>query len=154
MGVSGETPILHFGHPFFVSVAYAGDCFTHMKVTEFAFVAYPVTDLTRARAFYEGVLGLRRETSPKDADARWFEYEVGPHTLGIGQSPQWKPSSDGPSLALEVEDFQAAVEHLKHQGVAFRMGPFETPVCHMVVVKDPDGNKITIHKRKERNKAA
>lgn len=29
-----------------------------MKIIEFAFHGYPVTDLPRARAFYEGVLGL------------------------------------------------------------------------------------------------
>lgn len=119
-----------------------------IKIKEFAFVAYPVTDLPRARAFYEGVLGFTRQETEKDAERYWFEYEVGPHTLGIGQSPRWKPSPDGPSLALEVEDFEAAVEHLKSHNVAFFMGPLETPVCHMVVVQDPDGNKITLHKRK------
>ena len=31
------------------------------------------------------------------------------------------------------------------------MGPFETPVCHMVMVSDPDGNTVIIHKRKPGN---
>ena len=31
-----------------------------MKVIEIAFTSYPVTDLKRARQFYEGVLGLKR----------------------------------------------------------------------------------------------
>ena len=30
-----------------------------LKVTEIAFTCYPVTDMARARKFYEGVLGLK-----------------------------------------------------------------------------------------------
>ena len=30
-----------------------------LQVIEIAFSAYPVTDIPRARAFYEGVLGLK-----------------------------------------------------------------------------------------------
>ncbi|OYT22739.1 MAG: glyoxalase, partial [Nitrospira sp. UW-LDO-02] len=30
-----------------------------MNVTDIAFTCYPVTDLQRARRFYEGVLGLK-----------------------------------------------------------------------------------------------
>ena len=32
-----------------------------MKVTEIAFMVYPVTDLKQARQFYEGTLGLTAE---------------------------------------------------------------------------------------------
>ena len=84
-----------------------------MKITEFAYIAYPVTDIARARAFYEGVLSLTRTPQSNDAQSPWFEYEVGPHTLGLGNFPHMKPSSDGPCLALEVEDFDSAVTHLK-----------------------------------------
>jgi predicted enzyme related to lactoylglutathione lyase len=118
-----------------------------MKIKEFAFVAYPVTDLARARQFYEGALGLTPSLGP--ASDFWVEYEVGPHTLGIGCHEAFKPSSDGPSLALEVEDFTKAVEELEGHGVTFHMGPMETPVCWMAMFKDPDGNVLTLHKRKE-----
>ncbi|MBI3606467.1 MAG: VOC family protein [Nitrospirae bacterium] len=84
-----------------------------MKILEFAFVAYPVTDINRARSFYEGVLGFTRKPTATDSEQVWFEYEVGPHTLGIGMSPNWKPSSDGPSLALEVDDFDDTMVHLR-----------------------------------------
>jgi predicted enzyme related to lactoylglutathione lyase len=118
-----------------------------MKILEFAFIAYPVTDLDRAREFYEGTLGLKRTASPNDAEKFWFEYEIGPHTLGIGKSPNWKPSSDGPTLALEVDDFDLAIAELKNKGARFHMEPMQAPVCRMAVIFDPDGNKITIHKR-------
>jgi predicted enzyme related to lactoylglutathione lyase len=63
-------------------------------------------------------------------------------------APDWKPSPGGGAVALEVENFEVAVSRLKASGTAFLNGPFETPVCHMAVVADPDGNSITIHKRK------
>lgn len=119
-----------------------------MKIKEFAFVAYPVTDIARARKFYEGTLGLTPSHEPATEGVQWVEYEVGPHTLGIGCHELFKPSSDGPSLALEVEDFPQAVEELKGHGVTFHMGPMETPVCWMAMFKDPDGNVLTVHKRK------
>jgi len=123
-----------------------------MKITEIAFSAYAVTDIARSRAFYEGVLGLK---STKDYDtnsgAHWIEYDIGPGTLGIGQAEGWKPSPDGCTVALEVEHFDAAVAALKSAGTPIKMGPFDTPVCHMIMVADPDGNTVIIHKRKPGN---
>ena len=120
-----------------------------MKVTEIAFTGYPVTDLKRARQFYEGTLGLSPTKVFGDDKMAWIEYDIGWHTLSIGnRAPDWKPSPGGGSVGLEVEDFDAAVRELKQSGVPFRLEPIQTPVCRMAVVSDPDGNSITIHKRK------
>ncbi len=119
-----------------------------MKILEIAFTAYPVKDMAVARAFYEGVLGLTRESIFSDYAAFWVEYQIGAQTLALGCHETMKPSSDGPSVALEVEDFEAALAHLKSHGVKFAVEPFDTPVCKGVLILDPDGNKITIHKRK------
>ena len=120
-----------------------------MKITEIAFSAYTVTDIPRAKAFYEGVLGLK---STKDYaignGAHWIEYDIGPGTLALGKFEDGKPSPDGCSVALEVENFDEAVAALKNAGTPIKMGPFETPVCHMVMVSDPDNNTVIIHKRK------
>jgi predicted enzyme related to lactoylglutathione lyase len=124
-----------------------------MKINEIAFIAYAVTDMERARKFYEGALGLKPSSAyPVTGDSKWIEYDIGATTLGIGSSPQWQPSRDGASVALEVEDFDQAIAKLKEHGIAFEMGPLETPVCHMAVIRDPDGSKICIHKRKSSNK--
>jgi predicted enzyme related to lactoylglutathione lyase len=121
-----------------------------MKVTEIAFNYYPVTDLKRAREFYEGALGLKESRLWGDERAAWIEYDIGPGTLAItNMSPDWKPSRDGGGVGLEVEDFKGAIARLKAKGVAFRVEPNETPVCWMAVVSDPDGNTIVVHKRKE-----
>ena len=120
-----------------------------MKVVEIGFVGYPVTDLKRARAFYEGTLGLKESHVFGDETTAWVEYDIGPGTLAIGNgAPEWKPSPDGGCAGLEVEDFDAAIERLREDGVAFVRGPFETPVCRILIVSDPDGNSMLIHKRK------
>jgi len=117
-----------------------------LKVTEIAFSCYAVTDINRSRDFYEGILGLKPTTV---LEGRWVEYEFGPSALAIGCAPgMFKPSPDGCSVAFEVENFDDAIAHLKQHYVKFRIEPMPTPVCHMTMIYDPDGNTICLHKRK------
>jgi predicted enzyme related to lactoylglutathione lyase len=118
-----------------------------MKVKEIGFVAIPVTDVARARKFYESIIGLQQ--SGEFLDGRWVEYGIGKDTLAIANvNMNWRPSDQGSSAALEVEDFDAAIAKLREANVPFAAEAFETPVCHMAVVQDPDGNKLIIHKLK------
>ena len=118
-----------------------------LKVTEIAFACYAVTDMALARGFYEGVLGLKPTTVTDTPGGKWVEYEFGPYALAIGSAPGWKPNPDGCTAALEVEEFDEAIAHLKANKVNFRMEPFASPVCRMAMIFDPDGNTICIHKR-------
>lgn len=120
-----------------------------MKVLEFAFVGYPVTDLQRSRDFYENVLGFSPNSTWGDEKTGWVEYEIGPHTLAITNSSRelWKASSNGPAVALEVEDFDESMKHLRQNGVTFTIEPTTSPICRLAVITDPDGNSIAIHKR-------
>jgi predicted enzyme related to lactoylglutathione lyase len=122
-----------------------------LKVTEIAFSCYPVRDMARARAFYEGVLGLKPTYHAGEAGGmEWTEYDIANGTLSIGAgAPNWTPRADGCSVGLEVEDFDAAIAHLRAQGIRFHLEPFTTPVCRMAFVCDPDGNALCIHKRNE-----
>ena len=118
-----------------------------MKINNIALVGIPVTDVRRAREFYEGVLGLA--VSDEMMEGNWIEYALGDSTLAIANvGAQWTPSNQGTSAALEVEDFEPTINELRRQGVRFAAEPFETPCCHMAVVQDPDGNKLIIHKLK------
>jgi predicted enzyme related to lactoylglutathione lyase len=121
-----------------------------LKVQEIAFSCYPVTNMARAREFYEGVLGLKlTHHSGEPGGMEWVEYDIANGTLSIGAgAPNWAPTTNGCSVGLEVENFETAIEHLKAKGVKFHMEPFETPVCRMAFVLDPDGNAVCIHKRK------
>ena len=121
-----------------------------MKIKEIGFVAIPVTNIPRARKFYEQVLGL--SVSEEMMSGKWVEYAIGDETLAIANvGEQWTPSDQGTAAALEVEDFNTAIRQLQDQHVRFAAEPFETPCCHMAVVQDPDGNKLIIHKLKPEN---
>jgi predicted enzyme related to lactoylglutathione lyase len=121
-----------------------------MKINNIGFVGIPVTDIGRARKFYEEVLGL--SASGEMMGGKWIEYSVGDNTLAIANvGEQWTPSDEGTAAALEVEDFDKAIKHLKDRQVDFAAEPFETPCCRMAVVQDPDGNKLIIHKLKPEN---
>jgi len=63
-----------------------------IRYKEIAFIAYPVTDIPRARKFYEGVLNLKPNEPLGSETPRWIEYDIGSGTLGIGSSPNWLPS--------------------------------------------------------------
>ena len=120
-----------------------------LKVTEIAFSCYPVTDMARARKFYEEILHLKPTMTVGEAGGmQWTEYEIGSGALALGYgAPDWHPRSDGCSVGLEMQDFDAAIAELKSKGVKFKMQPFPTPVCKMAFISDPDGNTICIHKR-------
>ena len=45
-----------------------------MKIKEIGFVAIPITDTSRARKFYGGVLGL--QVSDEMMGGKWIEYTV------------------------------------------------------------------------------
>ncbi len=118
-----------------------------MKVKALAFVGIPVTDVKRARGFYEGVLGL--SAAEEMMGGKWVEYDLGNNTLAIANvGPQWAPSDQGTGAALEVDDFEGAVKWLKDQQVPFAVEPFESPCCRMAIIQDPDGNNVVIHKLK------
>jgi len=120
-----------------------------MKVVEIAFMAYPVTDLKRARRFYEGLLGLQKARLLATEETRFIEDDIGPSTISIGnEAPDWIPSPEGGSVGLEVDDFDAAIALLKSSGCAFRLEPLEMPKCHMAVVLDPNRNSVPVHQRK------
>jgi predicted enzyme related to lactoylglutathione lyase len=115
-------------------------------IKEVAFVAIAVTDKERARKFYEETLELKPGMTAMEG--AWVEYEVGPVTIGVGCHPMWQPSRDGTSVAFEVDDIDAAVAKLTERGVTFDIPKTETPVCWMAQFRDPDGNKLLVHKRK------
>ena len=123
-----------------------------MKIREIAFTGYSVTDMKRAKAFYEGVLGLVRARGfgQLDGDEQWVEYDIGSGCLALinAKGADWPPSPHGTSAALEVEDFDAALAELRAKQVPFVWEPQEFPGCRMVVVSDPDGNRVVLHRRK------
>jgi predicted enzyme related to lactoylglutathione lyase len=116
-----------------------------MKIKNIAFVGIPVTDMKRARAFYEDVLGLQPDSEM--TGEHWTEYSIGEGTLAIAcVGEQWKPSNEGTSTALEVESLEEAIAEFEQLKIAY--DKVDSPVCRMAIIEDPDGNKLIIHKLK------
>lgn len=113
------------------------------------FVALPVENMARARAFYEGVLGLVPETVQGEA---WTEYVLPDDSaLALGDvrvmGLEFAPMTAG-SVGLRTPDVEAAFAQLKAQGHALADEVLETPVCFMGFVKDSEGNALVLHRHK------
>lgn len=123
-----------------------------MKITEIAFTGYSVTDMKRAQGFYEGLLGLKKSRSlgQHEGQDQWAEYDIGGGCLALiaGGGKDWPPSTTGTAAAFEVDDFDGFVKRLRENGVKFVFEPQEYPGCRMVVVADPDGNRVALHQLK------
>ena len=114
-------------------------------ITSIAFTVYPVSNMERARAFYEHVLGLHASYHYKDV---WVEYDLGDSTFATTTTDMGHtPGAKGAVVAFEVSDLDAFIHKMKERAVTFVTEAFDTPVCRMAVIEDPDGNHITIHKR-------
>ena len=115
-------------------------------IKRIAFTMYPVTDMDRARKFYEGELGLVKTSDY--GHNKWVEYDPGGCFAITNMVPGLTPSSTSGGVAFEVDDIKAVMAKLKASGVSIKMDVFESPVCWMGVVLDPDGNAVTLHQLK------
>jgi predicted enzyme related to lactoylglutathione lyase len=118
-----------------------------------AFTMFNVTDATRARAFYEDVLGLERGLA--SPDGVWTEYDLpggGCIALFCAPSPEYAGKPGGASLALEVADLDALNERLAAAGVEYRGGIVKGPNCRMSNIVDSEGNAIILHELANKKK--
>lgn len=110
------------------------------------FVAYPVADLDRAKAFYRDVVGLG-EAQTLNVD--WAEFDLGNATFaleGSGDALGIAPGSAS-GAAFEVDDYDAVVRRLReHRADVFN--EYDGPTCRAAFVRDPDRNAFIVHQRK------
>ena len=118
-----------------------------------AFTVYPVTDVPRARTFYEQTLGLKIGSHGNRSDKWWIEYDLpGGGCFALTNFTGEQPSaSSGGTVAFEVEDLDALIAELKSKKVEFKSGIIDTPVCRMAVCLDSEGNSILLHQLKPKN---
>jgi predicted enzyme related to lactoylglutathione lyase len=121
-----------------------------MQLKKVAFTMYPVTDVARARDFYENKLGLTIGSNGNRGDRWWIEYDLpGGGCLAITNFTGEQPSAAaGGTIAFEVEDLDVLIADLKSKDVAFKSGIIESPVCRMAVCVDSEGNSILLHQLK------
>jgi catechol 2,3-dioxygenase-like lactoylglutathione lyase family enzyme len=118
-------------------------------ITGMDFVSLPVTDMAAAKAFYTDVLGLKLG----HATPQWTELDLGPGPAlalvdmahyGMGTEPV-----RAGSVALAVAELEGVLAKLRAMGLADQEAPYESPVCHVAFARDPHGNALALHRRKE-----
>lgn len=112
------------------------------------FVMYCTPDMKKTRTFYQKLFGLKKGG---EWNGFWSEFETSPVTLclnGPSEKPDW--NWQGPAtVALAVEDIQAAFAECRRRKVKILIEPIESSVCWMGFIEDPAGNRICLHQRKD-----
>ena len=109
---------------------------------------YMVKDTARAIAFYRDVLGL--EPTRVYPEHRGAEYDLPDGTafgLWGGGEQKMMPFQPSNGILFAVDDLASSVESVKGRGVEVLMQT-ETPVCHMAMFHDSEGNSVILHQRK------
>lgn len=112
-----------------------------------------VSDLERAKAFYEGTLRLKL----KDERSDGVTYEAGGGTWFLLYPSQFAGTAKSTYMAFEVGDLGAAVKELRDRGVVFEEydmpglktvdGIAEIQGVRGAWFKDPDGNILALGER-------
>lgn len=105
-----------------------------------------VADLARARAFYEGTLGLVPSPLRPDLGYPGVWYDVGSQQLHLMLLPNPDPVTGRPAhggrdrhVALAVDDLEGLKQALAAAGVAYTASRSGRPA---VFCRDPDGNAL------------
>ena len=111
----------------------------------------PVIDMARARAFYEGRLGLEPGGIRPDGK---FVYVVGGSTLALFPKPEGT-KADHTAISFQVTDIAKSIAGLKAKGVVFEDYDFPglKTIDHVCVLgaekaawfKDTEGNYLCLH---------
>lgn len=111
----------------------------------------PVKDLSRARAFYEGKLGLKPVGLRPDGK---FTYDCGGATLALIPK-EGGTKADHTAVSFRVPDIAASIAELERAGVRFEDYDFPglKTVGHVCVLGaekaawflDPEGNILCLH---------
>lgn len=118
-----------------------------ITVSSFHHVGFLVTDIERAAAFYEGVLGLENLLRPDFGfPGRWYDLKNGNqlHLMSTADLPAH--ATDNPvfdrHIALVVADIKNTAEQLVALGIAYAEGGGRGGT--QLFVRDPDGNMIEL----------
>lgn len=117
-------------------------------------LAFPVTDLAAARAFYGGVMGCPEGRSSDE----WIDFDFFGHQIVAHLSPAREEAHHNPvdghhvpvphfGIVLDWDDFNGLAERVKQAGVKFEIEPYlrfeGKPGEQMTMFfKDPSGNAL------------
>lgn len=113
----------------------------------------PVTDMARARTFYEHILGLHLELHDVGPlQMAWFPMRNGEYgTAGsLVRADSYTPSHSGTLLYFTVMDVDAALTRVTEQG-GKALSPKKSIGDYGYVghFEDSEGNRVAVHSRAE-----
>lgn len=115
-------------------------------IKDIAFTVYPSNDVGKLAGFYRDVLGLKQTNSyEEDGKVQYAEFTVGSNYFGV-MPAEWMDRKAGSAsgIGFEVDDIEAWHKELESKGVKTEK-PYDTPVCRVSSIVDPEGNKVTFH---------
>lgn len=140
-----------------------------LRIKTIHHVSVPVSNLERAKTFYEGILGLEPMERPRFSFAGAW-YRVGDGGLHLivpedGDEPTFRQGRGADSrdthFAIRVERYSEAVTHLESKGyrqskerkprpdpdnpLPMRLSPAGPAGFPQIYILDPDGNVIEIN---------
>lgn len=124
-----------------------------VRGVDFIAVNIPAGSMDEAHDFYGVILGLQVD-DPTDPD--WREYDAGNVTLCVGADNHHVDPNDrrrhgggGVTIALAVANMADTAAKLKEKGVELRFEPNEHRPCMIAGIRDPFGNELYLHERKD-----
>lgn len=111
------------------------------------FIGVNVRDRAKSSEFYGQTLGL---TENPLASEGWPEFEADNVGMVLSTPEQKGGGEYQPELgiAFRVADVAQTMERLQSAGVEFEFPePYDSGVCHMAFLSDPDGNTLILHHR-------
>ena len=118
-----------------------------ITINGFHHAGFLVTDVARAAAFYEGVLGLQALPRPDLGFAGlWYDLRNGHqlHLMSVeGMPGHADPPRHDRHIALNVSDVNATEEQLTALGIAVGYGSGRAG-NKQLFLRDPDGNTIEL----------
>jgi predicted enzyme related to lactoylglutathione lyase len=105
------------------------------------FVSIPVTDQSRAKAFYVDVLGWTCGADEEFAPGRrWIDITLPGDGITLVTWLDAMPAGSVQGLVLAVDDVDATYAELTSRGVQFAGPVDDTPYGRFASFSDPDGN--------------
>ncbi|MBU1689563.1 MAG: VOC family protein [Gammaproteobacteria bacterium] len=118
------------------------------EISGFLHASLLVSDLARARTFYENVLGLTPSSARPEMSFAGVWYEIGEQQIHLLALPNPDPVDGRPAhggrdrhIALAINDLTALKQTLDLAGVAYTLSSTGRPA---LFCRDPDGNAIEL----------
>ena len=108
----------------------------------------PVTDMERAIAFYEPVMGLSLRREKMDfADLAVFPYDDPAAGGALAKFDGIAPSLQGAIIYLHTDDLAATLERVATAGGQCVFGPLELgqDIGTIALFTDSEGNRVGLH---------